>query len=144
MCGSAFSTYSNKAKYCIQCRKRVQYLKSCKDPTWRLSKLLAAAKQRSTNKELDFNIDLSFLLDLWNVQEGKCNLTGLAFDLNPWGKKGQVNPQAPSIDRIKPSLGYIKGNVRLITYHMNIALSDFGEKEFENLIKHYVKGKNIA
>lgn len=41
-------------------------------------------------------------------------------------KKGQVNPNAPSVDRIVPSLGYVQGNVRLITYHVNVALAEFG------------------
>lgn len=33
--------------------------------------------------------------------------------------------------------GYTKSNVRLVTYHINVALSDFGLEEFEKLINNY-------
>lgn len=95
------------------------------------------AKNRAKTKNLSFDIDGSYLINLWEEQAGCCALTGQSFDLTSWGTHGQVNPRTPSVDRIKPPLGYTRGNVRLITYHMNIALSDFGVEEFENLIKHY-------
>lgn len=95
------------------------------------------AKNRAKSKNVPFDITPEYLVKLWEDNEGCCALTGQQFDLSSWGLKGQVNPQAPSVDRIKPKLGYVKGNVRLITYHMNIALSDFGIEEFENLINSY-------
>lgn len=95
------------------------------------------AKNRAVNKNLPFNIDGDYLVELWNESEGCCALTGRAFDLSSWGTKGQVNPDAPSVDRIVPHLGYVRGNVRLITYHMNISLSDFGTEIFERLLQSY-------
>jgi hypothetical protein len=99
------------------------------------------AKSRAKKKSLPFDIDAEYLLSLWKDQQGCCKLTGVKFDLTKWGTKGQVNPDAISVDRINPGLGYTKGNVRLVTYHMNISLSDFGIQEFERLIKNY-KGAN--
>jgi hypothetical protein len=96
------------------------------------------AKSRALSKGLPFDIDREHLTELWDDNEGCCALTGRAFSLDSWGGKGQVNPDAPSIDRIKPTLGYVKGNVRLITYHMNISLSDFGTELFEVLAKSYL------
>ena len=95
------------------------------------------AKNRAQTKQLSFDIDKQYLWKLWEENDGCCALTGQRFDLTKWGNRGQVSPQAPSLDRIKPSLGYTKGNVRLITYHMNISLSDFGVEEFERLIAAY-------
>lgn len=92
------------------------------------------AKNRAASKKLPYDIDKEYLWQLWEINEGCCALTGQLFDLTNWGEKGQVNPQAPSVDRINPKLGYVKGNIRLITYHMNISLSDFGVEEFERLI----------
>lgn len=106
----------------------------------RLSKLCAMAKNRAKAKSVPFDLTKEYLVSLWEESEGCCCLTGQPFDLKPWGRKGQVSPQAPSVDRIKPKLGYTKGNVRLITYHLNVALSDFGIEEFENLIKCYSGG----
>lgn len=95
------------------------------------------AKNRAKTKNVPFDIDEHYLVSLWDNMSGRCSLTGQLFDLTNWGTKGQVNPRAPSIDRIIPKLGYIKGNIRLITYHMNVALSDFGEDEFRVLIANY-------
>lgn len=95
------------------------------------------AKARARAKSLPFDIDQEHLIWLWEQTDGICRLTGQKFDLTKWGGKGQVNPRAPSVDRIIPSKGYVKGNVRLITYHMNVSLSDFGTKEFETLIECY-------
>lgn len=97
------------------------------------------AKSRSVSKKLEFNIDPAYIQDLWESTSGRCQVTGRRFDLTGWGKKGQVNPNAPSIDRIKPELGYIKGNVRLVVYHLNISLSDFGEDLFRDLCKDFLK-----
>lgn len=93
---------------------------------WRLNKLLGAAKFRAREKCVDFNLTSEHLKYLWESGEGKCAITGRHFDLKSFGNKGQVNPNAPSVDRIIPKLGYTIGNVRLVTYHCNVALSDFG------------------
>lgn len=106
----------------------------------RLSKLFCMARNRATLKNLPFDLDREFLWNLWEENEGCCALTGRPFDLAPWGKKGQVNPNAPSVDRIKPKQGYTKGNIRLIVYHLNISLSDFGTEEFEKLAKDFLYG----
>ena len=103
----------------------------------RLAKLTQMAKHRAKVKELPYDIDKEHVRKLWEDSEGCCALTGQKLCLEKWGGKGQVHPQAPSLDRIEPKLGYVKGNVRLITYHMNISLSDFGVEEFENLIRNY-------
>jgi len=102
-----------------------------------MTRLAYMAKNRAKSKNLPYNITGPYLIKLWESSNGICALTGQPFDLSSWGAHGQVNPQAPSVDRIIPNLGYVKGNVRLVTYHMNIALSDFGIEEFEKLIKHY-------
>lgn len=34
----------------------------------------------------------------------------------------------PSIDRIQPALGYVPGNVRIITVVANTALNEYGDK----------------
>lgn len=137
ICDEKYQTTSSRQKYCYSCIRKDPWEKEQTDYRRRLSKLCSMAKNRAQNKNLNFNITKEYLWYLWEEQEGCCALTGQEFDLTKWGQKGQVNPRAPSVDRIKPNLGYVEGNVRLITYHMNIALSDFGTKEFETLIAAY-------
>ena len=115
------------------------YNKHMLDYKWRMSKLLAMAKNRTSSKSIDFNLDVDYLINLYEKANGCCAITKRPFDLTR-SSKGKVNPSAPSIDRIVPSLGYIKGNIRIILYHLNVALSEFGQEEFEKLIMDYQSG----
>lgn len=137
-CDLEYQTTSSRQKFCSDCvdTGKVWYVWSL-DYKKRLRRLCQMAKNRSKSKELEFNIDGDYLIKLWEENEGCCALTGQPFDLTNWGEHGQVNPNTPSVDRIIPKLGYVKGNVRLITYHMNIALSDFGVEQFEHLLRTY-------
>jgi hypothetical protein len=51
-----------------------------------------------------------------------CPFTLLPFDFGP--KSGKPVPQSPSIDRIKPDRGYVRGNVRVISLQANVAKSN--------------------
>ena len=74
---------------------------------------LRRARARATKNGVEFDRspeDLSFP----NV----CPFTLLPFEFNG------ASPQNPSIDRIKPDRGYIRGNVRIISMRANISKSD--------------------
>jgi len=47
-----------------------------------------------------------------------CPFTLKPFDFGP--KNGKASPQSPSVDRIKPDRGYVRGNVRVISNHANM------------------------
>lgn len=130
-CSFEFLTRANRILRCTPCSKINEFSKNMLNIGWRLNKLISNAKHRSKDKDLDFNLDLDHIMYLWNSNKGKCCITGRVFDLSKYGEKGQVSPNAPSIDRIIPKLGYTIGNVRLVTYHVNVALSEFG---LENLL----------
>ena len=107
-------------------------------PNSRLSHLCAKAKTRAKKLGVPFGIDTQYLISLWAKGGGRCCLTGRAFDLTPWGGHFQTGPDSLSIDRIVPSLGYVRGNVRLIITHMNFALSHYGEDAFRKLVADYL------
>jgi hypothetical protein len=46
------------------------------------------------------------------------------FTLLPFIFGEKNNPQSPSVDRIKPDRGYVRGNVRVISMRANMAKSD--------------------
>lgn len=138
-CGELFKATAN-SKYCSTlCLQRNEYTANMLKPEWRVNKLLAGAKNRAKSKNLPFDLTLDYLMGLWDSCEGSCVISKRTFDLSSYGKKRQVNPNAPSIDRIIPEKGYIKGNVRLVTYHVNVALSEFGEEVLISLSKDIVR-----
>lgn len=76
---------------------------------------MRSARDRARAKGLAFDLDSAYMHTLGNV----CSLTGLGFR-NP-EVSGVVGPYSISLDRMKPELGYIKGNVRLILHSLNAA-----------------------
>jgi hypothetical protein len=61
-----------------------------------------------------------------------CPFTLLPFDFGP--KSGKPRPQSPSVDRIRPDRGYVRGNVRVIALQANVAKSDITDPAiFERL-----------
>jgi len=117
--------------YCsLYCQRRAYYLHKMHDPKWRLKKLMSFAKNRAKIKDVPFDLDIKYLLSLWN---GKCSISGVDLQLD--AGSGRVYRRAPSIDRIIPELGYVKGNVRIVTYQVNVAISEFGEEGLYKLVK---------
>lgn len=125
-CNSNFISFSEKSIRCSVCNPKAEYKNNMLNYEWRIKKLYSMAKNRALKRKLPFNLSKEYLIDLWELQDGKCAISNTIFDLSDYGKFGQVNPNAPSIDRILPELGYIIGNVRITTYHVNVALSEFG------------------
>lgn len=134
-CGELVKTNSYATSMCKPCSSYSEFRRNMSDYKWRLKKLLGAAKFRSKDKKLSFDITHEHLIELWENNNGKCVVTGRSFDLTSSGVKGQVNPNAPSIDKIIPANGYVIGNVRLITYHANISISEFGLDMLKELAK---------
>lgn len=107
----------------------------------RCKKLLNGAASRSKSKSLPFDIDLPFLISLWEQQKGKCLISGIPFDLSK--SETKFNKYAPSLDKIIPEKGYVKGNVRLVCWHVNVAIAEYGLDDFIflcNSVSQHIKG----
>jgi hypothetical protein len=89
-----------------------------------LVKMIGAIRHRAKKKNIPFDIDVEYL-EL--IATDGCPIFHTVFD---WGldKKGG-GKNRPSLDRIIPELGYIKGNVAFISKWANIIKSDATEKE---------------
>lgn len=139
-CGKEIEASHHRRIWCdVNCAASFKYKKKMYDYKFRMAKILGSAKHRAKIKKLPFDLDHEFLVELWENQNGACALTAIPFYLGPPPEEGHTPAYTPSIDRIVPKLGYTKSNVRLICYHMNIALSDFGDEGFEKLAKAYFK-----
>jgi hypothetical protein len=84
--------------------------------------LFKSRKAEAKQKGLPFELDNEWAAPLW---EQGCAITGLTFQANelrgPW-------PFSPSIDQIKPGLGYTKENSRFLLWGCN-ALKGAGTDE---------------
>lgn len=130
-CSSNFSSKLKGKRYCSkECQrissKNKEWLKTKVEHRARLKQILAGAKNRAKLKQLPFDLDHSYLMSLWNEQSGLCAIVNRPFDLTMPQDKGIARYNAPSLDRIVPSLGYVKGNVRLVWYQINMAIGHYG------------------
>lgn len=91
---------------------------------------------RAKSKGLDFDLydHKELLLDRF---KNGCELTGLPFDFSVEGKGGAWN--SPSIDRVRPELGYTYNNVRLVLWSLNMALANWGEDTFEIVARAWLE-----
>lgn len=80
------------------------------------------AKDRASRFGYPIDIDRNYVEKL--VKPMICELSGLPLKrCSPGNYK--THPFAPSIDRIVPKLGYVKGNIRLVAFAVIRPLSDF-------------------
>lgn len=91
------------------------------------ARLHAAARQRARADDLLFNIARSDL----TIPE-RCPLLEIPLQVHT----GRVQPNSPSVDRIVPALGYVKGNVWVISHRANLLKNDATLEELELLVKN--------
>jgi hypothetical protein len=96
------------------------------DMRFRARQLLRAVGKRCRRFGWDFDLSDAWLIG--KLQNGACELTGLPFDMAVINRR--PNSHTPSIDRVKPELGYVEGNCRVVLFAVNTALSDWGTETF--------------
>lgn len=87
-------------------------------------------KARAKKKALPFNITAEDLI----VPE-KCPVLGIPIILGA----GKNSPNSPSVDRMIPERGYVKGNVSVISLRANILKRDCTDPEELALVAEYVR-----
>lgn len=84
-------------------------------------RMLRAAKTRAKREGLPFDLDLSDV-----VVPDICPFLGIAICKH---NKGSHQPNSPSLDKIDPAKGYVKGNVHVISYKANAMKRDASIQE---------------
>jgi hypothetical protein len=91
------------------------------------SGILSRAKYRAKQKGLDFNITKEDI-----IIPDKCPLLGITLIKNSDIQQGN----SPSLDRIDPTKGYIKGNVWVISNRANTLKNDASLQELQTLVEN--------
>lgn len=108
----------------------------------RLKLMVKRAKDRAKLKNVEFNItweDIEYV-DICPILEIPLN----------WGEtsnEGGRNIDTPSLDRINPSLGYIKGNVKIISTLANMMKSSANREQINLFCKNinkYIENEEIV
>jgi hypothetical protein len=108
----------------------------------RLELMVKRASHRAKLKEVDFNIT-------WEDVEYVEICPILEIPLN-WGEtsnEGGRNVDTPSLDRINPELGYVKGNVKIISTLANMMKSSASKEQIRLFCKNidkYLENEEIV
>lgn len=96
--------------------------------------LLSGAKKRAKQKNIPFDIT-----EFDIAQPTHCPVLGIELVYN---NKHKVAPNSATLDRVIPSLGYVKGNVFVISYRAN-TLKNASSLEEVKLILNYINLHNV-
>lgn len=86
--------------------------------------VLRAAKNRAQKRNIKFNLELEDI-DIPKV----CPILGIELAHNRGSHGGKDS--SPSLDRINPELGYLKGNVQIISFKANMMKSSASPQELK-------------
>lgn len=97
---------------------------------------LARAKARAKEcARKECLITLEELKLIWDSQDGICPLTGFKLTLKTLSNSGPLTIRHASLDRIDPSKGYTKDNVRFVSVMANYARNTFTDADLIEFCK---------
>lgn len=104
---------------------------------WRLKALVNAARKRSKDSGLDFDLDIEYIQSIFQPH---CPILGIELDLNYADRNDRrLLPASMTLDRIDNTRGYVKGNVQIISWRANRLKSDSTAEERRLLYEHDVR-----
>ncbi len=86
---------------------------------------------------------VAYDLDDYKDELGRMVLAGCAVSGLPFKQGGARDWNSPSIDRIKPELGYVFNNVRVILWCLNSLFGYWGEDKAELAARAWIERKDI-
>lgn len=113
----------------VQARQKLTSKKNSAKCQQSGSRMLHAAKARSKKQDIAFNLTIEDI-----IIPTHCPLLG--YKLEFFTGKG-VKPNTPSLDKIVPDLGYVKGNVRVISFRANAMKQNSTLEEFLLMAKNW-------
>jgi hypothetical protein len=136
------------SKLCRQCYNNEDSVKKCNqlrsnrfkhaiengDIEFYIKRRIGTIKSRAVKNNLHFNLDIDYLIDLWKKQNGRCFYSSIPMN-NSMKQDGFQSWDGPSLDRIEPENGYVKGNVVWCIFGINSFKGSLGLKSFEDMVR---------
>jgi hypothetical protein len=112
-----------------QCKECDKKYNQANPITIQTAHMVKKARQRAKDKELAFDIDNNFIR---SIIPSHCPIFGtrLEWSCNRGGTAHPL-PSSPSLDRIDPSRGYVKGNVWIISNRANTIKNNASHEELK-------------
>ncbi|MFA5766359.1 MAG: hypothetical protein WC919_00360 [Candidatus Paceibacterota bacterium] len=132
---------TNRKLYHTPEGKAMHIARLTKTPRTWLSHIISALKAHAakpgrhdpkTGPQRDFDIDLDYVVALYEAQQGRCAVTGVEMTR----RHNSLN--AISIDRIDPMQGHIKGNIHLVCQWVNYARRHYELDVFKDALSKFV------
>lgn len=98
----------------------------------RVHMCLTNLRKRCKKLELPLDVDIEYLLEIF-PDDFICPASGIKMN---WGNDTGKS-DSPSLDRIKPELGYVKGNVIWVVNKVNITKSNWSLNDLNKIISFY-------
>jgi len=146
--GSQICKHNRRLAYCIKChgsqickhRTQRRQCKECSGVEGWAKHLIVAAKQRATRDKVPFNLtfekDGAYLMK--SLQKG-CPVYGFSFS-----RKGSRNDSSASLDKFLPILGYVTGNICIISWKANKIKSDAKCSEDVKAVADWMKSVELT
>lgn len=93
---------------------------------YQLNNALGSARSRAKEKNVAFGLDKKYLE---SIMTSLCPVFGIPLSWGVFGTGNKETYNSPSLDRVIPELGYIKGNVVFISGLANLIKQDVSEEE---------------
>lgn len=97
-------------------------------------------KRSAKRRDLEFDVSIEYLWNLYQKQQGKCALTGLPIC---FGRLFIRHETTASPDRIDNSKGYVEGNIRWVLKDINMIRGDYNTDYFIRLCSLVAKQNEV-
>ena len=122
----------SKCKNCSNLDMKKNY---SKNP---IPQILSNAKIRSKEKNIFFDIDTEYLKSIF-PKDNMCPVLNIPFQMGYLNENKKNRDQSPSLDRIIPEKGYIKGNLVFVCDVVNRVKSNSSMEILEKVLNFYKK-----
>jgi hypothetical protein len=92
--------------------------------------MFRSARSRAKKENIPFDLTVEYLHE---IATENCPVTNKPMD---WNGQESSNLNRPSLDKIIPELGYVQGNVAIISYRMNTKKNNLLEAELIQLLQY--------
>lgn len=103
----------------------------------------AEIKRNAEIRNLEFNITIEYLWELFLKQNRKCIYTNIELKFSTSKQITKGFEQTASLDRIDSSKGYIEGNIQWIHKDVNKIKRNYTEKQFIQMCREIYENQSI-